>query len=100
MPDDWAGPIDGNRAHPGALASVRRELTAAVVSHADRLREGGGIMAGGLLTDLYELNMAASYLRRGMTGLATFSLFVRQLPADRGFLVAAGLSWSLTRAGR
>jgi len=57
-------------------------------------------MAGGLLTDLYELNMAASYLRRGMTGLATFSLFVRQLPADRGFLVAAGLSWSLTRAGR
>ena len=53
--------------------------------------KGGGIMAGGLLTDLYELNMAASYLRRGMTGLATFSLFVRQLPADRGFLVAAGL---------
>jgi len=48
-------------------------------------------MAGGLLTDLYELNMAASYLRRGMTGPATFSLFVRQLPADRGFLVAAGL---------
>ena len=48
-------------------------------------------MAGGLLTDLYELNMAASYLRRGMTGLATFSLFIRQLPADRGFLVAAGL---------
>ena len=48
-------------------------------------------MAGGLLTDLYELNMAASYLRRGMTGPATFSLFVRQLPAERGFLVAVGL---------
>ena len=48
-------------------------------------------MAGGLLTDLYELNMAASYLRRGMNGPATFSLFVRRLPADRGFLVAAGL---------
>ncbi len=48
-------------------------------------------MAGGLLTDLYELNMAASYLRRAMAGLATFSLFVRRLPADRGFLVAAGL---------
>ena len=48
-------------------------------------------MAGGLLTDLYELNMTASYLRRGMTGSATFSLFVRRLPADRGFLVAAGL---------
>jgi len=49
-------------------------------------------MPGGLLTDLYELNMAVSYLRRGMTGPATFSLFVRRLPADRGFLVAAGLA--------
>ncbi len=45
----------------------------------------------GLLTDLYELNMAASYLRRGMDQLATFSLFVRRLPPSRGFLVAAGL---------
>jgi nicotinate phosphoribosyltransferase len=44
-----------------------------------------------LLTDLYELNMAASYLRRGMTGTATFSLFVRSLPPARGFLVAAGV---------
>src|SRR5437879_12311192 len=35
--------------------------------------------------------MAASYLRRGMTGTATFSLFVRSLPAMRGFLVAAGV---------
>jgi nicotinate phosphoribosyltransferase len=44
-----------------------------------------------LVTDLYELNMAASYLRRGMVGPATFSLFVRSLPPQRGFLVAAGL---------
>jgi nicotinate phosphoribosyltransferase len=48
-------------------------------------------MSGALLTDLYELNMAASYLRRGMDGLATFSLYVRGLPKQRGFLVAAGL---------
>ncbi len=48
-------------------------------------------MAMGLLTDLYELNMAASYLRRGMTEPATFSLFVRKLPPDRSFLVTAGL---------
>jgi len=47
---------------------------------------------GGLLADLYELNMAASYLRRSMTGQATFSLFVRDLPPGRGFLVAAGLA--------
>ncbi len=44
-----------------------------------------------LLTDLYELNMVASYLRRGMTGQATFSLFVRRLPETRGFIVAAGV---------
>jgi nicotinate phosphoribosyltransferase len=44
-----------------------------------------------LVTDLYELNMAASYLRRRMTGQATFSLFVRSLPRSRGFLVAGGL---------
>src|SRR2546423_15621083 len=48
-----------------------------------------------LLTDLYELNMVASYLRRGMNGMATFSLFVRRLPEQRGFLVAAGLGGCL-----
>jgi len=48
-------------------------------------------MSLALLTDLYKLNMAAVYLRRGMLAPATFSLFVRQLPPGRGFLVAAGL---------
>ena len=44
-----------------------------------------------LFTDLYELTMAASYLREGMRGPATFSVFARQLPRGRSFLVAAGL---------
>jgi nicotinate phosphoribosyltransferase len=48
-------------------------------------------MGRALTTDLYELNMVASYLRRGMVAPATFSLFVRTLPPSRGFLVAAGL---------
>jgi nicotinate phosphoribosyltransferase len=48
-------------------------------------------MGSALSTDLYELNMAASYLRRGMTAPATFSLFVRNLPPGWGFLVACGL---------
>jgi nicotinate phosphoribosyltransferase len=48
-----------------------------------------------LLTDLYELNMVASYQRRRMTGAATFSLFVRRLPAARGFIVAAGVEGCL-----
>lgn len=47
---------------------------------------------GGLWTDLYELNMAASYRRRGMDGAATFSAFVRRLPPGRGYLVTAGLA--------
>ena len=49
-------------------------------------------MPGGLLTDLYELNMAVSYLRRGMDGLATFNLYVRGLPEERGFLVVNGVA--------
>jgi nicotinate phosphoribosyltransferase len=52
-------------------------------------------MPAALYTDLYELNMAASYLRRGMTQPATFSLFVRTMPPQRGFLVAAGLEAAL-----
>ncbi|WP_439657808.1 nicotinate phosphoribosyltransferase [Lentzea sp. HUAS TT2] len=43
-------------------------------------------------TDLYEIRMALSYLRRDMGAPATFSLFVRGLPQARGFLVAAGLA--------
>ena len=50
-----------------------------------------GSMPGALHTDLYELNMVASYLRRKMTGPATFSLYVRELPEGWGFLVACGL---------
>jgi nicotinate phosphoribosyltransferase len=52
-------------------------------------------MARALWTDLYELTMAASYLRRGMTEEATFSLYMRSLPPERGFLVAAGLEQAL-----
>lgn len=48
-----------------------------------------------LLTDLYELTMAASYHARGMTGEATFDLFVRDLPPNRKFLVACGLEEAL-----
>jgi nicotinate phosphoribosyltransferase len=45
-----------------------------------------------LLTDLYEFTMAAALLAEGRAEApATFSLFVRNLPPSRGFLVAAGL---------
>lgn len=50
-----------------------------------------------LVTDLYELTMAAGYLRRGMGRTATFRLFVRRLPPARGFLVAAGIEDAVAR---
>lgn len=52
-------------------------------------------MSEATTTDLYEVTMAMSYLREGMTEAATFSLFVRDLPPERGFLVAAGLESAL-----
>src|SRR5277367_918456 len=48
-----------------------------------------------LLTDLYELTMAAGYLQTRFDATATFELFVRHLPPKRNFLVAAGLEQAL-----
>ena len=45
----------------------------------------------GLFTDLYELTMAQAFYRQGMFAPATFSLFIRKYPANRGYLVSAGL---------
>lgn len=49
----------------------------------------------GLSTDLYELTMMAGYYACRRTGAATFELFVRRLPDDRAFLIAAGLEQAL-----
>jgi nicotinate phosphoribosyltransferase len=48
-----------------------------------------------LLVDLYELTMAAAYFEHRIECRATFELFVRQLPRERGYLVAAGLDAAL-----
>jgi nicotinate phosphoribosyltransferase len=55
-----------------------------------------------LLTDLYELTMAASYHSHGLNDYATFDLFVRSLPepgpdgkGGRNFLVSCGLEEAL-----
>jgi nicotinate phosphoribosyltransferase len=48
-----------------------------------------------LLTDLYQINMIQAYLDHGDTDTAVFELFVRSLPARRGFLLAAGLHQAL-----
>ncbi len=44
-----------------------------------------------LLTDLYELTMAAGYFEHKVDCSATFELFVRNLPPERPFLIACGL---------
>ncbi len=44
-----------------------------------------------LFTDLYELVMASAYLSEGVDDVATFELWIRELPPNRNFLVAAGL---------
>lgn len=48
-----------------------------------------------LFTDLYELTMGQAYFERGMLGTGVFSLFVRNLPVNRGYLVCAGLEEGL-----
>lgn len=48
-----------------------------------------------LLTDLYELTMAAAYFENQLRPQATFELFVRKLPPKRGYLLTAGLEQAL-----
>jgi nicotinate phosphoribosyltransferase len=44
-----------------------------------------------LLTDLYQLTMAQAYFTDHKTDRATFSLFIRSYPLNRGFFISAGL---------
>ncbi len=44
-----------------------------------------------LLTDLYQLTMLEGYHQAGMEEIAAFEFFVRKLPTERNFLIAAGL---------
>ena len=57
-------------------------------------------MGTALITDLYELTMAQSYLEQGKTGNAVFSLFSRTLPKERNFLVSCGLERLIRQLGR
>ena len=47
--------------------------------------------ASALLTDLYQLTMLQGYFDQGMEETAVFEFFVRKLPTQRNFLIAAGL---------
>ena len=58
------------------------------MSQADPLGRAAG---SALLTDLYELTMLQAYFRADMNQTAVFEFFVRSLPEQRNFLMAAGL---------
>ncbi|HEX9628300.1 MAG TPA: nicotinate phosphoribosyltransferase [Acidiferrobacterales bacterium] len=48
-----------------------------------------------LLTDFYQLTMLQGYVEQDMLDTAVFEFFVRKRPAQRNFLVAAGLEQAL-----
>jgi nicotinate phosphoribosyltransferase len=48
-----------------------------------------------LLTDLYQLTMLQGFYDKRMEETAVFELFMRKLPVQRGFLLAAGLEQAL-----
>lgn len=48
-----------------------------------------------LLTDLYELTMAAAYWASGRNEQAVFELYFRRLPKNRSYIIAAGLEQAL-----
>lgn len=48
-----------------------------------------------LVTDLYQLTMMQAYWKQGIAAPATFDLFVRTLPNQRNYLLAAGLDDAL-----
>ena len=50
------------------------------------------IRSSALLTDFYQLIMLQGYLERGMEDTAVFECFVRTMPPQRGFFMAAGLA--------
>ena len=52
-------------------------------------------MLSPLLTDLYQLTMLQAYWEHRMQDVAVFEFFVRKLPPQRNFLLAAGLEQAL-----
>ncbi len=52
---------------------------------------GKGRFRPALMTDLYQLTMVAGYYLNRRESEATFELFIRSLPANRSYFVAAGL---------
>jgi nicotinate phosphoribosyltransferase len=52
-------------------------------------------MSKTMLTDLYQLTMNAAYVDNGKDDVATFDLFIRNLPKDWGYFIANGIEDAL-----
>ncbi len=78
------------RSNPRADGVESPEIGVPVAAHAAPLDESSP-----LLTDLYELAMLHVYHEQSMDDFAVFELFMRKLPRNRGFLLAAGLEQAL-----
>jgi|WetSurMetagenome_2_1015567.scaffolds.fasta_scaffold03564_7 nicotinate phosphoribosyltransferase len=57
----------------------------------DAVNPGNSAMSSPLLTDLYQFTMLQGYIEDDMHGEAVFEFFVRKMPDNRGFFMAAGL---------
>jgi len=65
-------------------------------TQATGLRHRDNLLVNGLLTDLYELTMAAGYFETGRSAeSATFELSIRRLPRNRDYVLLAGLEQAL-----
>jgi nicotinate phosphoribosyltransferase len=60
--------------------------------HSEKMKSASPPHESPLLTDLYELTMLQAYFSSEMEETAVFEFFVRKLPKERNFLVAAGLA--------
>jgi nicotinate phosphoribosyltransferase len=64
-----------------------------------KLQEPGSLYVttenASMLADLYELTMAAAYFDNHVPGEAVFELFVRHLPKNFSYMIAAGLEQAL-----
>ena len=85
-----SAPGTTDQSHPTGAAGAVGATGADVAA-----RRHAGAVPPALVTDLYELTMAAAYQAEGVDHPATFELFVRSLPPQRRFLMAAGLDDAL-----
>ena len=84
---DGIGPAD-----PQSGREAMRTMQDLGASQYESERKNSGVTpASVLLTDLYQLTMLQAYFDQGMEETAVFEFFVRKLPHDRSFLMAAGL---------